>query len=296
MIMGVLAFYLISGELGGVGAAIEQAKDTHKVRTVDGTVGVSQLTFLTYMFIPLSVGMFPHLFQHWLTAKSAKSFKLTVVAHPICIAIVWVPCVLIGIWASGQLPAGANPASILSIMVSKLVADPLIVGLVTAGILAAIMSSLDSQFLCLGTMFTNDIMLHDSKKTYTDKQTLLMARGFIVAIVIVIYIISLILLQQEKQFIFGLAVWSFSGFAALTPLVIAALYWKRSTKTGAYACVIAVFVSWLIFFSMSGFGGELHILGGVTPAAIMWFIGAGAMIIGSLVSQPPSEKTLTKFF
>ena len=164
MIMGVLAFYLISGELGGVGAAIEQAKDTHKVRTVDGTVGVSQLTFLTYMFIPLSVGMFPHLFQHWLTAKSAKSFKLTVVAHPICIAIVWVPCVLIGIWASGQLPAGANPASILSIMVSKLVADPLIVGLVTAGILAAIMSSLDSQFLCLGTMFTNDIMLHDSKK------------------------------------------------------------------------------------------------------------------------------------
>jgi hypothetical protein len=47
---------------------------------------------------------------------------------------------------------------------------------------------------------------------------------------------------------------------------------------------------------MSGFGGELHILGGVTPAAIMWFIGAGAMIIGSLVSQPPSEKTLTKFF
>ena len=138
--------------------------------------------------------MFPHLFQHWLTAKSAKSFKLTVVAHPICIAIVWVPCVLIGIWASGQLPAGANPASILSIMVSKLVADPLIVGLVTAGILAAIMYSLDSQFLCLGTMFTNDIMLHDSKKTYTDKQTLLMARGFIVAIVIVIYIISLILL------------------------------------------------------------------------------------------------------
>lgn len=296
MIMGVLAFYLISDKLEGVGAAMEQAKDSHKVRTVDGTVGVSKLTFLTYMFIPLSVGMFPHLFQHWLTAKSAKSFKLTVVAHPICIAIVWVPCVLIGVWASGQLPPGANPAAILSIMVAKLVADPLIVGLVTAGILAAIMSSLDSQFLCLGTMFTNDIVLHDSKKTYTDKQTLLMARGFIIAIVLVIYLISLVLLRQEKQFIFGLAVWSFSGFAALTPLVIAALYWKRCTKTGAYACVSAVFVSWVIFFSMSGFGGELHILGGTTPAAIMWFIGAAAMIIGSLISQPPSEKTLAKFF
>ncbi|MDA7537865.1 sodium:solute symporter family protein [Akkermansiaceae bacterium] len=296
MIMGVLAFYLISEKLGGVAQAIEQAKDSHKVRTVDGKVGISQLTFLTYMFIPLSVGMFPHLFQHWLTAKSAKSFKLTVIAHPLCIAIVWVPCVLIGIWATGQIPEGTNPAIVLSMMVGKLVSDPLIVGLVTAGILAAIMSSLDSQFLCLGTMFTNDIVLHNSKKTYTDKQTIFMARAFIVAIVLIIYLISLVLLQQEKQHIFSLAIWSFSGFAALTPLVIAALYWKRATKTGAYACVISVFVSWVIFFSMSGFGGELHILGGVTPAAIMWFIGATAMIVGSLVSAPPKEEVIAKYF
>ncbi len=296
MIMGILAFYLISDKLGGVGAAMEQAKDTHKVRSVEGKAGVSQLTFLTYMFIPLSVGMFPHLFQHWLTAKSAKSFKLTVIAHPICIAIVWVPCVLIGIWATGQLPTGTNPSAILSIMVAKLVADPLIVGLVTAGILAAIMSSLDSQFLCLGTMFTNDIILHGSKKQYGDKQILLMARGFIVAIVIIIYLISLILLQQPKQHIFSLAVWSFSGFAALTPLVIAALYWKRATKIGAYACVITVFISWVTFFTLSGFGGEFHVLGGITPAAIMWFLGAGAMITGSLASPVPSEKTIAKFF
>ena len=296
MIMGVLAFYHISEKLDGVQAAIEQAKDTHKVRTVEGKVGIPKLTFLTYMFIPLSVGMFPHLFQHWLTAKSAKSFKLTVIAHPICIAIVWVPCVLIGIWATGQLPPGINPAAVLSIMVAKLVADPLIVGLVTAGILAAIMSSLDSQFLCLGTMFTNDIILHESKKTYTDKQILLMARGFIIGIVVIIYLISLVLLQQEKQSIFSLAVWSFSGFAALTPLVIAALYWKRTTKVGAYACVISVFISWVFFFTMSGFGGELHILGGITPAAIMWVIGAAAIIIGSLATSPPSEQTLKKFF
>lgn len=296
MIMGVLAFYYISEKLGGVEAAIEKAKDTHKVRTIEGKVGIPKLTFLTYMFIPLSVGMFPHLFQHWLTAKSAKSFKLTVIAHPICIAIVWVPCVLIGIWASGQLPPKINPAAVLSIMVAKLVADPLIVGLVTAGILAAIMSSLDSQFLCLGTMFTNDIILHGSKKTYTDQQILLMARGFIIGIVTIIYLISLVLLQQEKQSIFSLAVWSFSGFAALTPLVIAALYWKRTTIVGAYACVISVFISWVIFFSMSGFGGELHILGGITPAAIMWAIGAAAIIIGSLLSSPPNEQTLKKFF
>ena len=55
------------------------------------------MMFFTYMLIPLSVGMFPHLFQHWLTAKSAESFKIPVVLHPLFIMIVWVPCVLIGI-------------------------------------------------------------------------------------------------------------------------------------------------------------------------------------------------------
>ncbi|MGC6426079.1 MAG: sodium:solute symporter family protein [Akkermansiaceae bacterium] len=295
MVMGLLAFYLISDRLGGLNAAIEQAQDSHKVRTLShgGEVGTAPLTFLTYMFIPLSVGMFPHLFQHWLTAKSAKSFKLTVVAHPICIAIVWVPCVLIGIWATGLFPQGTPSGAILAKTVGVLVKDPVIVGLVTAGILAAIMSSLDSQFLCLGTMFTNDIVLHGAKKEYTDKQILLMARGFIVAIVILTYIFALLLYNKS---IFDLAVWCFSGFAALTPLVIASLYWKRATKLGAYACVISVFVSWLIFFSLSGFGGEYFVFGGVVPAAIMWMVGATAMVTGSLLSKPPSAETLAKYF
>ncbi len=294
MIMGILAFYLISNELGGVAAAMEKASDAHKVRTVDGEVGFSQLTFLTYMFIPLSVGMFPHLFQHWLTAKSAKSFKLTVVAHPICIAIVWVPCVLIGIWATGVPQLNGAPAgAVLAKTVAVLIKNPVIVGLVTAGILAAIMSSLDSQFLCLGTMFTNDIVLHNSKKEYSDKQILFMARAFIVAIVVLTYILSLVLYKKN---VFDLAIWSFSGFAALTPLVIASLYWKRATKTGAYACVIGVFISWVTFFTMSGFGGEYFLLGGIVPAAAMWFIGAGGMVIGSLLSQPPSKETVSKFF
>lgn len=297
MAMGVLAFYLISQKLGGLNAAIEQAKDSHLVRTVShgpgGEVGIPPLMFATYMFIPLSVGMFPHLFQHWLTAKSAKTFKLTVVAHPICIMIVWVPCVLIGLWATGKLPADSISGAVLAKMVGILVQDPIIVGLVTAGILAAIMSSLDSQFLCLGTIFTNDIVIHGSKKEFTDKQILLMARGFVVAIVLLTYILSLVLFDKN---VFDLAVWCFSGFAALTPLVLAALYWKRATTAGAFACVIVVAVTWFIFFAMSGFGGEYTVLGGVMPVAIIWVAGALAMVGVSLATKPPSDETLRKFF
>ena len=295
MIMGILAFTLISNKLGGLSAAIEQAKESHLVRTPNGHIGVKPITFLTYMFIPLSVGMFPHLFQHWLTARSAKSFRLTVIAHPLCIMIVWVPCVLIGIWATGQLPPNATPGAVLAIMVGKLIGNPIIVGLVTAGILAAIMSSLDSQFLCLGTIFTNDVVLHNSKKKFDDKQIVLIARLFIIAIVTLTYVLSLKLFEHN---VFDLAVWCFSGFAALTPLVLGALYWKGATKAGAFAAIIAAMVVWAFYFWKSGWGGEYTIdaLGGAMPVAIAWLAGAISMIVVSLITPKPSEATIRKFF
>ncbi|MGE9269016.1 MAG: sodium:solute symporter family protein [Verrucomicrobiales bacterium] len=295
MIMGLLAFYLISQKLGGLEAAIKGAKESHLVRTPagDGKLGVPPLMFATYMFIPLSVGMFPHLFQHWLTARSAKSFRLTVVAHPLCIMIVWVPCVLIGLWATGKLPENTISGAVLARMVGMMVGDPIIVGLVTAGILAAIMSSLDSQFLCLGTMFTNDVVLHRSKREYGDGQILLIARGFIVGIVALTYILSLVLFKKN---VFDLAVWSFTGFAALTPLVLAALYWRRATKEGAFACVLAVFGTWFYFFAKSGFGGDYHLGAGIMPVAVCWTAGALAMIVVSLLTKAPEEAHVEKFF
>lgn len=272
-----------------------KAKNPKTKKLVDKTrdVGVPWLMFLSYMFIPLSVGMFPHLFQHWLTAKSAKAFKLTLIAHPLCIMIVWVPCVLIGIWASGLLPWGMPPAAILSNVLKTLIGNPVLTGMLTAGILAAIMSSLDSQFLCLGTIFTNDVVLHNSKKEYTDKQILFMARSFVVGIVAVTYVLALLL---QNQNVFDLAVWCFSGFAALTPLVIAALYWRRATAAGAFASVIAVVVTWFTFFAMSGFGGEFTVMGGIMPAAICWIAGALAMVLVSLATTPPPKETVDKFF
>ncbi|MEM6910608.1 MAG: sodium:solute symporter family protein [Verrucomicrobiota bacterium] len=293
MAMGILAFSMISNRLGGLGPAIEQARESHLVRTQSAEAGVPPITFLTYMFIPLSVGMFPHLFQHWLTARSARSFRLTVVAHPICIMIVWVPCVLIGIWATGVLPPETTPGTVLAKMIGILVKEPLIVGLVTAGILAAIMSSLDSQFLCLGTIFTNDIVLHNSKKTLSDKQILWIARGFIVGIVALTYGLSLLLFEKN---VFDLAVWCFSGFAALTPLVLGALYWKRATKMGAYLSVLATALTWFLFFALSGFGGEFTVLGGVMPVAICWLAGLLGLVLGSLCSRPPEAAVVERFF
>ena len=257
-------------------------------------LGIPFITFVTYLFIPLSVRMFPHLFQHWLTARSAKSFRLTVIAHPLCIMIVWVPCVLVGAWASGVLPPGIPPPAVLSAMLNLLVGDPILIGLLTAGVLAAIMSSLDSQFLCLGTIFTNDIVIHRSgPNKYSDKQIIFIARCFIVVIVGLTY--GLAMLAKDAN-VFDLAIWCFSGFSALFPVIFAALYWKRTTKEGAIASIIAALVTWLYYFHKSGYGGEYMVGPGIVPAAICFVVSAIILVLISLVTKPPSKETLNKFF
>ena len=267
---------------------------TGEMLSFEREIGMPLITFVTYLFIPLSVGMFPHLFQHWLTARNARAFKLTVVAHPICIMIVWVPCVLIGSWASGLLAPGIPPPAVLSAMLNLLVGDPMLTGLLTAGVLAAIMSSLDSQFLCLGTIFTNDIVVFRAgENKLSDSQKLRIARLFIVIIVALTYLLAMALKNAN---VFDLAIWCFSGFSALFPLVFSALYWKRATKAGAIACVVSALLSWLYFFHKSGYGGEYFIGPGIVPAAVCFLVSSIAMIGVSLLTSPPSSSTIDRFF
>lgn len=298
MILGVITFFMIANKLGG------QESVMANLRAASEAVGVDKLTrshvpymkFFTYMFIPFSVAMFPHLFQHWLTARSARSFKLPVVAHPLMIMVVWAPCVLIGAWATTELaglPTQINPNSVLAVLVNRL-AGPTLAGFLTAGILAAIMSSLDSQFLCLGSMFTNDIVLHYAgRERFDDRETLVFARGFVVVVVALTYVLSLF----GSREVFSLAVWCFSGFASLFPVVFAALYWRRLTAAGAFAGVIAAIFSWLLLFWQSGWASNTNFtVLNMMPVVIMFASSAVATVLVSLITPAPSEATLAKFF
>ncbi len=269
---------------------------------------MSRLLWITYLFIPLSIGMFPHVFQHWLTAKSAKTFRLAIVAHPICIAVVWLPCVIIGTWAAGlhamdvlDVPVipgtdKPNPSAVLGAVVGQLVQNPLLTGLLMIGVLAAIMSSLDSQFACLGTMFTNDIVVPwRGKDYYSDEDTVKIARWFVIGVVVAAYLLSLVLMKTAS--VFNLGMWCFSGFTALFPIVFAALYWKRASVMGAYACIAVTAVLWIFWFKDSGYGADKgYTVLGMLPMAPLTILSAVAMIVGSLLSKAPEERKINKFF
>jgi SSS family solute:Na+ symporter len=304
MVLGMITFYIIAMKLGGTDSLVENMqKASAAVSEEKLTRGhLPKMMFFTYMLIPLSVGMFPHLFQHWLTAKSAESFKLPVVAHPIFIMIVWAPCVLIGVWATTELanvPPTVSPNGVLAFLVRTKTGNVL-GGFLTAGVLAAIMSSLDSQFLCLGTIFTNDIALHYSKHI-TDRQRVITARVFVIVIVIVTYLFSL----AEPRRVFQMGVWCFSGFSSLFPLIVAALYWRRLTLAGAYAAILAAMASWGYLFWQSDFakipnysvdiklGGEVY---QTMPVATILLCSLVAMVAVSLLTRPPDKKVLDQFF
>ncbi|MCP4246815.1 MAG: sodium:solute symporter family protein [bacterium] len=329
--LGLVTFILIANELGGPAKAtalVQQYNPTKLKRavneedqrqyeqqlaawTADPKAAVikprkphevTQLHFLTYMFIPLSVGMFPHLFQHWLTARSARTFRLSVIAHPVMIMVVWVPCVLIGVWATSAVVDGravippnlANPNAVLAIMVRGL-AHPVLGGLLSAGILAAIMSSLDSQFLCIGSIFANDIVAHYvGRDRLTDRHLVVLGRVFVVVIVLVTYLLGLKL--AETRGVFTLGIWCFSGFAGLFPLVLAAMYWRGVTKAGAYASVLTLAVVWLVLFAQSGYGADrAYLFLKMMPVASMVAASGLALVVVSLLTRPPSAATVDKF-
>ncbi len=313
MVLGVVTFYVIASRLGGQDSllgnlrALAESVPEEKITRSE----MSRTKFFTYLLIPLSVGMFPHLFQHWMTAKSVNSFKTPVVFHPIFIMIVWVPCVLVGIWATGNLippkpPLPTNPNTILPFLV-KTQTGKILGGLLAAGILAAIMSSLDSQFLCIGTIFNNDIFTHyKGEGKVTDTQQVLYTRLFIIGIVAITYVLSL----GNVRSVFAMGVWCFSGFSALFPVVIAALYWRGLTAAGAISGIFAAIISWCILFyhgtqvplSEGGlskfvlhlpFGGENY---EIMPVVVMLLSSLVTMVVVSLITPKPSEQTLAKFF
>lgn len=294
MILGGVAFFVIINKLGGLGAVMAKVAEDNPGLLIRGK-NISVLKMLSYTFIPLSVGMFPHIFMHWLSAKKAESFRMAIIWYPLCVALVWVPSVLLGITGTIDFPGLIGPAanSVLIKMID-LHAPEALAGFLAAGVLAAIMSSLDSQVLAVGTMFTNDIVKHYGfGDKMSEKQQILFGRIFVSLVLLITFLLSLI----ANRSIFKLGIWSFTGFASLLPIVIAALYWKRSTKSGALASVFSVILLWIYYFIQDSQAQGYTVGGtGIMPVVVIFFVSALALVVVSLFTSPPDSKTIQKFF
>ena len=162
-------------------------------------------------------------------------------------------------------------------------------GLLGAGIMAAVMAS-DSQILALSTMFTEDVFAYyGGKERFGEAVQVNTGRAFVVLLTIAAYLIAL----ASPQSIFDIAVqYAFSGYAALSPLLVAALFWQRSTRWGALA--VTVWTAFAVLYAQNVPGGLAWF--GLMPVVPMTIVSALLMIGVSLLTQPPSAETLRRYY
>jgi solute:Na+ symporter, SSS family len=322
---GALGFIAITQELGGFETIMEQIQGSPKASHLLAREGeISTWKFLSYTLIPLSVGMFPHMFIHLLTAKKLTAFRYTFVFYPVCIGTVWLPSVLLGLIAFHQNPTLKSPADINGALVGLYhnYAGTVLAGLFGAGVCAAIMGSLDSHILCLGSMFTQDVVVHYGIiDDHNERAKVLVARSFVVGLLLAVFLLIRVV---DARTIFSTGVWCFSAFSSLFPLLLAAVFWRRSTKLGAYLSTIGVLLLVSFFYCLADYGAnddytitwaglkdlgtQVHNLlsgipnksiaphDGIMPVLVILPISALMLVIGSLLSKPPTAATLDRFF
>ena len=318
---GTIAFVLISRNLGGLDHIMSELAADPKTAPLLTRQRIPVEEFFSYTLIPLSAIMFPHIAIMCMTAEKMSSFKKTVIFYPICILLIWLPCVVLGVVAAHQFPGlkvGESDDVILRLLTEN--TDPLLAGALGAAIMACVMAS-DSQILALCTMFSQDVFAHyGGAKRFGERAQVWTGRVFVILITALAYLIGLRL--EDKAGIFELAIrFAFSGFAALAPVMLAALFWKRSSKWGALAATVwvgfAMAGTWWLHeatFALAPKPGQALVpifpaLGdlllrspsnvlvfGYLPVLPMVLGSALFMVVGSLLTQPPSRATLEKYF
>jgi len=274
--------------------------------------------FSSYTLIPLSSIMFPHMAIMCFAARKVTAFKRTVVLYPLAIMAIWLPCIFLGVLGTQLEPGLKNPDGILLHLLTDH-APVWLAGILGAGIISAVMGSDTHQVLAISTMFTKDVFAYyGGKEKYGERGSVLFARGFIIVVTMIAYLIALV----TPESIFELAVrFAFSGFAAMSPVMIAALFWKRSTKHGALASTLWV-AAWLaltwyvqrasdgiapkpgqppvVVFSALGHFFERSTANvtvyGFLPVVPMVLGSAALMVLVSLMTPAPSRATIEKYF
>ena len=341
---GAVALVVIGVGMGGFGNAMESLKSAPSTSWLLSRERVSPLFFFSYTFIPLSSIAFPHISIFCLTARKMSQFKKTVIFYPLCMLAIWLPCVYLGVAANRatdvpqiqeKLEARRSLATQGPTLTAaerdelrnKTAADDVMLrllghyaplwlaGLLGAGVMAAVMAS-DSQILALSTMFTEDVFtFYEGKTRFGEAAQVHTGRAFVVLITIFAYVIAL----RSPQSIFDLAVqYAFSGYSALSVLLVAALFWKGSTRWGALAstvwaalAVAAVAIFQYLVPAPSGPPIAVWSVGGVDvltrtpggtavfglmPVVPMTIISAMLMIMVSKATAKPGESTLGRYF
>jgi len=293
---------------GGFGTVIDNARELpgylSMVQTyVADTASAKPYTVLTIAStLAWGLGYFgmPHILLRFMAIEDENKLKLSRRIASIWVVISMAIAVFIGIIGYSMSKAGVIPVlegnnsetvivRIASVLSTHGVIPALIAGVILAGILAATMSTADSQLLAAASSISQNLVQDFGRKKLDVKTSLRIAR----ITVIVISLIAVVIAQNPDSSIFKIVSFAWAGFgAAFGPVVLLALFWKRSNKQGALAGMItggAMVFIWK--YGIAALGGAFAIYE-LLPAFIIALI---VNVIVSLATAAPSKELVKTF-
>jgi SSS family solute:Na+ symporter len=199
--------------------------------------------------------------------------------------------VMPGVIAGMILPELENGDAVFPTLVTTLLPSGL-AGLIMAGLLAAIMSSIDSTLNSASTLLTMDF-LQPEKRQWSTRKTLWIGRGFVLLFMLLAASISPLI----ANFV-GLFHYLQSALAYLVPPVavvfIVGLFWRRANAAGAFATLTGGHtISAILFVLVQADILSLHF---TIMAGVIALVSAVLFIVVSLLTAPPREPTLAYTF
>jgi len=294
--------------VGGFDVVIESTRALPGYLSLTSTHNVAAHTASDFDLIPIisaltwGLGYFgmPHILLRFMAISDERKLKLSR-----RIAVVWVGvslsvAVCIGIVglclsAKGFIPflEGAASETVIIHMAELLSCKGVIfaftAGVVFSGILAATMSTSDSQLLVASSSVSENLLKECFGVTLSDKTTMIVAR----ATVIVIAVIAAYLAKDPDSSIFNIVSFAWAGFgAAFGPVMLFSLFWRRSSLYGALAGMITgggmVFIWKYLVRPLGGVWNIYELL----PAFLFACV---AMVAVSLLTKPSEKSVIDEF-
>ncbi|HIP53436.1 MAG TPA: sodium/proline symporter, partial [Chromatiales bacterium] len=209
------------------------------------------------------------------------------------IAVTWVLLTLTGASLVGLAgvpildpPLTGGDSEKVFIHLVNLLFHPVIAGICLAAILAAIMSTADSQLLVASSAFTEDIYKTLYRRRINERDLVRLGR---LAVWVIAILATLLALDPESK-VLDLVAYAWAGFgAAFGPPLILALFWRRMTRSGALAGILSGGLTVVVWKQLHGGLFDLY---EIVPGFLFAILTA---ILISLLGPPPSKSTTDLF-
>ena len=244
----------------------------------------------------------PHILLRFMAIEDKNKLKTSRRIASVWVVISMGVAIFIGVVGYAMVNAGvvslSDPERII-IEIAKLLSThgwilAVVAGLIIAGILASIMSTSDSQLLAAASSVSENIIKKFVIKDIKPKTTMIIARATVAAISVV----SVIFAWNPDSSVFKIVSFAWAGFgAAFAPLVLFALFWKRTNKWGALAGIISGGISVILWeYVVTPFGVK-HGIDALTIYELLpaFIIGCLAIVIVSLATKAPEQEIVDEF-